>query len=86
MFKGKKGKVLAAEMGKRAKTFVPGAPVGGSKSATPAAQTGPKKQDVEAIKVNNINAPPQLDLIFFTALQVYLCYSHPFLMFCGLFW
>ena len=28
MFKGKKGKQFAAEIGKRAKTFVPGAPVG----------------------------------------------------------
>ena len=37
-------------MGNRAKTFVPGAPVGAA--AKPSAPAGPKKQDVEAIKVS----------------------------------
>ncbi|XP_078575555.1 U2 small nuclear ribonucleoprotein A'-like [Branchiostoma floridae x Branchiostoma japonicum] len=43
-FKGKKGEKLAREIGKKSKTFTPGAPIAGVK------RTGPSPQDVEAIK------------------------------------
>lgn len=47
MFKGKKGQQLAAEVGKKSKTFVPGEDLP-EKRATP---SGPSKEDIEAIKV-----------------------------------
>lgn len=62
MFKGKKGKQFAAEIGKRTKTFVPGAPVPGATAAAaagpggekrpgpPMAPSGPNRQDIQAIK------------------------------------
>ena len=50
MFKGKKGAQLAKDIGKRTKTFTPGAPVtpGGKEKNQPA---GPTDAEVEAIKV-----------------------------------
>ena len=54
MFKGKEGQRLARDIGKRVKTFVPGAPVGeraiaaaGDAAAMPASA----RQNIEAIKV-----------------------------------
>ncbi|PVD23776.1 hypothetical protein C0Q70_17050 [Pomacea canaliculata] len=46
LFKGKKGQQLAAEVGKKSKTFVPGEDLP-EKRATP---SGPSKEDIEAIK------------------------------------
>ena len=54
MFKGKRGQQLARDMGKRAKTFVPGAPVAGAaevKRPPGAAPGGPPRHDIDAIKV-----------------------------------
>ncbi len=61
MFKGKRGQQLARDIGKRSKTFVPGAPLPGAAAragaasaagaAAPAESDGPPKKDVEAIKV-----------------------------------
>jgi len=56
LFKGKKGVQLARDIGKRAKTFTPGAPVGNQASATEApaaaaASSANAKQNIEAIKV-----------------------------------
>jgi hypothetical protein len=48
MFKGKRGQQLAREIGKRAKTFVPGAGIPEKKPQQPA---GPSKEEVDAIKV-----------------------------------
>ena len=64
MFKGKKGKQFAAEIGKRTKTFVPGVPVpggppgpGGEKRPGPASvPSGPSRQDIQAIKVGTYKA------------------------------
>ena len=61
MFKGKKGQALARDMGKRAKTFVPGGGAGMPGKAQPAAPTNgqsaskpePARPDVEAIKVSS---------------------------------
>lgn len=58
MFKGKKGKQFMAEIGKRTKTFVPGAPVaaGGAAAAGPAGEKRPmappqsNRHDIQAIK------------------------------------
>jgi hypothetical protein len=64
MFKGKKGKQFAAEIGKRAKTFVPGAPLGAAAkpaaaaavpadvAASQAAAQAARQQDMAAIKVS----------------------------------
>nr|KAG5690028.1 hypothetical protein BaRGS_013378 [Batillaria attramentaria] len=46
LFKGKKGQQLAAEVGKKSKTFVPGEKLP-DKQAAP---TGPSKEDIDAIK------------------------------------
>jgi len=56
LFKGKEGQQLAREIGKRAKTFVPGAPVvqrAGAAATGPAAAaaTASAKQNIDAIKV-----------------------------------
>ena len=64
LFKGKKGQQLARDIGKRMKTFIPGAPVGeqqaaqtptasGAAQAAAAAASAPAsaKQNIEAIKV-----------------------------------
>jgi len=53
MFKGEKGAALAAELGKKSKTFTPGAPVGGAAKPAPSPQV---KQDMEAIKLAIANA------------------------------
>ena len=53
MFKGEKGAALAAELGKKSKTFTPGAPVGGAAKPAPSPQV---KQDMEAIKVKVNNS------------------------------
>ena len=45
MFKGKKGQALAADIGKKSKTFVPGERLPEAKKG------GPSKEDVAAIKV-----------------------------------
>lgn len=45
MFKGKKGQALAADIGKRSKTFVPG------EGLPERRMDGPSKEDVAAIKV-----------------------------------
>ena len=45
MFKGKKGAALAADIGKRSKTFVPGERLPEKR------HEGPTKEDVAAIKV-----------------------------------
>ena len=64
MFKGKKGRQFAAEIGKRAKTFVPGAPVGApakpagaaagpdasAAQATAAAEARARQHDMTAIR------------------------------------
>lgn len=58
MFKGKKGQQLAREIGKRTKTFVPGAPVGDKAAVTAVAMTpaaaasaaAAARQNIEAIK------------------------------------
>lgn len=61
LFKGKKGQQFARDIGKRVKTFIPGAPVGGEQvkaSATPSAApatTAAAKQNIEAIKVWDVN-------------------------------
>ena len=57
MFKGRKGKALAAEMGgtsSKVQTFVPGGAVANPSGMPQAASVTPQrpKQDVEAIKVN----------------------------------
>jgi len=54
MFKGEKGAALAAELGKKSKTFTPGAPVSGA-GAKPA-PSPQVKQDMEAIKLAIANA------------------------------
>lgn len=60
MFKGKRGQQLARDIGKRTRTFVPGAGLPEKKGAA-AAAAGPtpaameaKKHDMEAIKVGII--------------------------------
>lgn len=60
MFKGKKGQQLAKDIGKRSKTFVPGAPVktpggaaGGAGAPPPG---GPPRQDMDAIRAAIANA------------------------------
>lgn len=52
LFKGKHGQQLAREIGKRAKTFVPGAPVGDRAGATAAAQApaASARLNIDAIK------------------------------------
>ena len=45
MFKGKKGQALAADIGKRSKTFVPGEKLPEKRPE------GPTKEDIAAIKV-----------------------------------
>lgn len=45
MFKGKKGQALAADIGKKTKTFVPGEGIPERR------MDGPSKEDVAAIKV-----------------------------------
>ena len=52
LFKGKEGEQLVHEIGKRTKTFVPGAPVGerAAGAAAPAASAS-AKQNIDAIKV-----------------------------------
>ena len=52
LFKGKEGEQLVHEIGKRTKTFVPGAPVGerAAGNAAPAASAS-AKQNIDAIKV-----------------------------------
>ena len=45
MFKGKKGQALAADIGKRSKTFVPGEKLPEKRP------DGPTKEDIAAIKV-----------------------------------
>ncbi|XP_064624732.1 U2 small nuclear ribonucleoprotein A'-like [Lineus longissimus] len=52
MFKGKRGQQLAREIGKRAKTFVPGAGIPEKKQQP----TGPTKEEVDAIKAAIANA------------------------------
>ncbi|XP_071839126.1 U2 small nuclear ribonucleoprotein A'-like isoform X2 [Apostichopus japonicus] len=52
LFKGKKGAQLAKDIGKRSKTFVPGAEIPGEKP-TP---TGPTPEDIAAIKKAITNA------------------------------
>ena len=66
MFKGKKGKQFAAEIGKRTKTFVPGAPLGAAAkpaaaatasadvNASQAAAQAARQQDMAAIKVSSL--------------------------------
>ena len=49
MFKGKKGQALAADLGKRSKTFVPGEKLPEKR------HEGPTKEDVAAIKVKFIH-------------------------------
>ncbi|XP_033108611.1 U2 small nuclear ribonucleoprotein A'-like [Anneissia japonica] len=49
MFKGKKGQTLAKDLGKRSKTFVPGAALPTEKSS------GPSPADINAIKVATIS-------------------------------
>jgi len=54
LFKGKEGQQLVHEIGKRAKTFVPGAPVAaraGAAASQPSAAPASAKQNIEAIKV-----------------------------------
>jgi len=53
LFKGKEGQKLAHEIGKRVKTFVPGAPVGGRGAAAvhPPAASASARQNIDAIKV-----------------------------------
>jgi U2 small nuclear ribonucleoprotein A' len=55
LFKGKKGLQFAREIGKRTKTFVPGAPIGDKPPSVPAQAAGSStaasaKQNIEAIK------------------------------------
>lgn len=53
LFKGKRGAALARDIGKRTKTFVPGAPVpaaAGAASAGDSAKGAPPRPDVEAIR------------------------------------
>ena len=60
MFKGKKGKQFAAEIGKRAKTFVPGAALPEKRPASGGAgpmQTQARQQDVAAIRVSYLCRP-----------------------------
>ncbi|XP_038075352.1 U2 small nuclear ribonucleoprotein A'-like isoform X1 [Patiria miniata] len=52
LFKGKKGQQLSKDLGRKSKTFVPGAPVGGEGDAKP----GPSPQDYAAIKAAIVNA------------------------------
>ncbi|XP_071800423.1 U2 small nuclear ribonucleoprotein A'-like [Asterias amurensis] len=52
LFKGKKGQQLSKDLGRRSKTFVPGAPVVGEGDAKP----GPSPQDYAAIKEAIVNA------------------------------
>lgn len=59
MFKGKKGQALAREMGKRSRTFVPGAQLPEKKqtaATSNANPSGPPKPDIEAIKKAIANA------------------------------
>jgi hypothetical protein len=55
LFKGKKGSQLARDIGKRVKTFVPGAPINDNTQAgvpaVTASTTAAAKQSIEAIKV-----------------------------------
>ena len=58
MFKGKKGQALAADIGKRSKTFVPGEKLPEKKP------DGPTKEDIAAIKVgsSSIDLPSGIKL------------------------
>ena len=60
MFKGKKGQALAADLGKRSKTFVPGEKLPEKR------HEGPTKEDVAAIKVKFLH-----NFIFISQFTVY---------------
>ena len=54
MFKGRKGKALASEMGgNKVRTFVPGTPVPAAVNAAQTTAPQRPKQDMDAIKVQN---------------------------------
>ena len=66
LFKSKEGQQLAREIGKRAKTFVPGAPIvqraGAGAAGQAAAASASAKQNIDAIKVCRCGIPIKKDM------------------------
>ena len=73
MFKGKKGALLAQDIGKKTRTFVPGEPAPGEKRGAPAAGASAAKvarPDTQAIKVTISHRHLCIEVMFM-CVQIY---------------